>query len=160
MTVKLHGRLSPPDCFWSSISDHSHPPFSFEARPFTLSIVTAFGAVAREIIIRLYNYKTTVIVIRTPSARISMCHDITDCVCSYGSDLPINHAASTNQNVTNNIPRNHPPPPPPPPPPPRVAVLGAGMSQWLEHRTRDLKVSGSSPGRTDGETFFSVVSFL
>ena len=37
---------------------------------------------------------------------------------------------------------------------------GAGMAQWLERRTRHRKVSGSSPGRSGGRTFFSRVIFL
>ena len=28
---------------------------------------------------------------------------------------------------------------------------GAGIAQWLEHRTCELKVAGSSPGRNGGE---------
>ena len=34
---------------------------------------------------------------------------------------------------------------------------GAGIAQWLEHRTRDRKVPGSSPSR---RIFFSRVNFL
>ena len=30
---------------------------------------------------------------------------------------------------------------------------GAGIAQWLERRTRDRKVSGSSPGRSGGRIF-------
>ena len=43
---------------------------------------------------------------------------------------------------------------------------GEGIAQWLERRTRDRKVSGSSPGRSGGIKkkkillFFSRVSFL
>ena len=36
----------------------------------------------------------------------------------------------------------------------------AGIAQWLERRTRDRKVSCSSPGRNGGRNFFSRVSFL
>ena len=43
-------------------------------------------------------------------------------------------------------------------------VGGGGMraviAQWLECRTRNQKVSGSSPGRSGGRTAFSRVSFL
>ena len=31
---------------------------------------------------------------------------------------------------------------------------GAGIAQWLERRTRDRKVWGSSPGRSGGIFFF------
>ena len=44
----------------------------------------------------------------------------------------------------------------PPPPPP----LGAGIAQWLEHRTRDWKVAGSNPCWNGGRIFFSRVDFL
>ena len=37
---------------------------------------------------------------------------------------------------------------------------GAGIAQWLERRTRDRKVPGSSPGRSGGRSFFSRVNFL
>ena len=37
---------------------------------------------------------------------------------------------------------------------------GAGIAQWLERRTPDRKVPGSSPGRSGGKSFFSRVSFL
>ena len=37
---------------------------------------------------------------------------------------------------------------------------GAGIAQWLERRTRDRKVPGSSPGRSGGRIFFSRVNFL
>ena len=37
---------------------------------------------------------------------------------------------------------------------------GAGIAQWLECRTGDRKVPGSSPGRSGGRIFFSRVSFL
>ena len=37
---------------------------------------------------------------------------------------------------------------------------GAGVAQWLEHRTRDRKVPGSSPGRIGEKIFFSRVNFL
>ena len=34
------------------------------------------------------------------------------------------------------------------------------IAQWLEHRTHDRKVPGSSPGRSGGRSFFSRVNFL
>ena len=37
---------------------------------------------------------------------------------------------------------------------------GAGMAQWLEHRTRDWKVAGSNPCWNGGRIFFSRVDFL
>ena len=37
---------------------------------------------------------------------------------------------------------------------------GAGIAQWLEHRTRDWKVSGSNPCWNGGRIFFSRVDFL
>ena len=37
---------------------------------------------------------------------------------------------------------------------------GAGIAQWLERRTGDRKVSGSSPGRSSGKILFSKVNFL
>ena len=37
---------------------------------------------------------------------------------------------------------------------------GAGIAQWLEHRTRDWKVSGSNPCWNSGRIFFSRVNFL
>ena len=37
---------------------------------------------------------------------------------------------------------------------------GAGIAQWLEHRTRDWKVAGSNPCRNGGRIFFSRVDFL
>ena len=37
---------------------------------------------------------------------------------------------------------------------------GAGIAQWLEHRTRDQKVAGSNPCRSSGRIFFSRVNFL
>ena len=37
---------------------------------------------------------------------------------------------------------------------------GARIAQWLERRTRDRKVPGSSPGRSGGRIFFSRVNFL
>ena len=37
---------------------------------------------------------------------------------------------------------------------------GAGIAQWLEHRTRDWKVAGSNPCRSGGRIFFSRVDFL
>ena len=36
----------------------------------------------------------------------------------------------------------------------------AGIAQWLERRTHDRKVPGSSPGRSGGRIFFSRVNFL
>ena len=41
-----------------------------------------------------------------------------------------------------------------------VIIRGAGIAQWLERRTRDRKVPGSSPGRSGGRIFFSRVNFL
>ena len=40
------------------------------------------------------------------------------------------------------------------------ATLGAGIAQWLEHRTRDWKVAGSNPCWNGGRIFFSRVDFL
>ena len=37
---------------------------------------------------------------------------------------------------------------------------GAGISQWLEHRTRDWKVAGSNPCWNGGRIFFFRVDFL
>ena len=37
---------------------------------------------------------------------------------------------------------------------------GAGIAQWLEHRTRDWKVGGSNPCWNGGRIFFSRVDFL
>ena len=37
---------------------------------------------------------------------------------------------------------------------------GAGIAQWLERRTRDWKVAGSNPCRSDGRIFFSRVDYL
>ena len=37
---------------------------------------------------------------------------------------------------------------------------GAGIVQWLEHRTRDWKVAGSNPCWNGGRIFFSRVDFL
>ena len=37
---------------------------------------------------------------------------------------------------------------------------GAGIAQWLEHRTRDWKVAGSNPCWNGGIIFFSRVDFL
>ena len=39
-------------------------------------------------------------------------------------------------------------------------LLGAGIAQWLEHRTRDWKVAGSNPCWNGGRIFFSRVDFL
>ena len=36
---------------------------------------------------------------------------------------------------------------------------GAGIAQWLEHRTRDWKVAGSNPCWNGGRIFFSRVDF-
>ena len=41
-----------------------------------------------------------------------------------------------------------------------ISLWGTGMAQWLEHRTRDRKVPGSSTGRIGGKIFFSRVNFL
>ena len=41
-----------------------------------------------------------------------------------------------------------------------VGVGGAGIAQWLEHRTRDWKVAGSNPCWNGGRIFFSRVDFL
>ena len=37
---------------------------------------------------------------------------------------------------------------------------GAGIAQWLEHRTRDWKVAGSNPCWSGGRIFFSRVDFV
>ena len=37
---------------------------------------------------------------------------------------------------------------------------GAGIAQWLEHRTHDWKVAGSNPCWNGGRIFFSRVDFL
>ena len=37
---------------------------------------------------------------------------------------------------------------------------GVGIAQWLEHLTRDRKVSGSSPSRSGGILFFSRINIL
>ena len=39
-------------------------------------------------------------------------------------------------------------------------MLGAGIAQWLERRTRDWKVAGSNPCWNGGRIFFSRVDFL
>ena len=39
-------------------------------------------------------------------------------------------------------------------------IMGAGIAQWLEHRTRDWKVAGSNPCWNGGRIFFSRVDFL
>ena len=39
-------------------------------------------------------------------------------------------------------------------------TIGAGIAQWLEHRTRDWKVAGSNPCWNGGRIFFSRVDFL
>ena len=41
-----------------------------------------------------------------------------------------------------------------------VSVLGSGITQWLERRTRDWKVAGSNTCRSGGRVFFSRVNFL
>ena len=43
---------------------------------------------------------------------------------------------------------------------PSNSNLGAGIAQWLEHRTRDWKVAGSNPCWNGGRIFFSRVDFL
>ena len=43
---------------------------------------------------------------------------------------------------------------------PTVHHREAGIAQWLERRTRDWNVAGSSPGRSGGRIFFSRVDFL
>ena len=42
----------------------------------------------------------------------------------------------------------------------RKETEGAGIAQWLEHRTRDWKVAGSNPCWNGGRIFFSRVDFL
>ena len=42
----------------------------------------------------------------------------------------------------------------------RRITWGAGIAQWLEHRTRDWKVAGSNPCWNGGRIFFSRVDFL
>ena len=39
-------------------------------------------------------------------------------------------------------------------------LVGAGIAQWLERRTRDWKVAGSNPCWNGGRIFFSRVDFL
>ena len=39
-------------------------------------------------------------------------------------------------------------------------TTGAGIAQWLEHRTREWKVAGSNPCWNGGRIFFSRVDFL
>ena len=41
-----------------------------------------------------------------------------------------------------------------------ISIGGAGIAQWLEHRTRDWKVAGSNPCWNGGRIFFSRVDFL
>ena len=41
-----------------------------------------------------------------------------------------------------------------------MKYTGAGIAQWLEHRTRDWKVAGSNPCWNGGRIFFSRVDFL
>ena len=41
-----------------------------------------------------------------------------------------------------------------------IIHVGAGIAQWLEHRTRDWKVAGSNPCWNGGRIFFSRVDFL
>ena len=40
------------------------------------------------------------------------------------------------------------------------SVMGVGIAQWLERRTRDWKVAGSNPCRSGGRIFFSRVDYL
>ena len=42
----------------------------------------------------------------------------------------------------------------------KTVFVGAGIAQWLEHRTRDSKVAGSNPCWNGGRIFFSRVDFL
>ena len=44
--------------------------------------------------------------------------------------------------------------------PKKEKACGAGIAQWLEHRTRDWKVAGSNPCWNGGRIFFSRVDFL
>ena len=41
-----------------------------------------------------------------------------------------------------------------------TSQCGAGIAQWLEHRTRDWKVAGSNPCWNGGRIFFTRVDFL
>ena len=41
-----------------------------------------------------------------------------------------------------------------------LMMMGAGIAQWLERRTRDRKVAGSNPRWSGGRIFFSRVNFL
>ena len=41
-----------------------------------------------------------------------------------------------------------------------IIMLGAGIAQWLERRTRDRKVAGSNPCWSGGRIFFTRVNFL
>ena len=41
-----------------------------------------------------------------------------------------------------------------------VTMMGVGIGQWLECRTRDWKVTGSNPCWSGGRIFFSRVNFL
>ena len=41
----------------------------------------------------------------------------------------------------------------------RQSLGGAGIAQWLEHRTRDWKAAGSNPCWNGGRIFFSRVDF-
>ena len=43
---------------------------------------------------------------------------------------------------------------------PLPPIRGAGIAQWLEHRTRGWKVAGSNPCWNGGRIFFSRVDFL
>ena len=43
---------------------------------------------------------------------------------------------------------------------PNHKYMGAGIAQWLEHRTHDWKVAGSNPCWNGGKIFFSRVDFL
>ena len=43
---------------------------------------------------------------------------------------------------------------------PYFVLLKAEIAEWLERRTRDRKVPGSSPGKSGAKSFFSRVNFL
>ena len=101
----------------------------------------------------------------------------------YVHGSSVQRAAAIDTSLSN---RNPPPPTHPPPPPPFLwrpqrgdlpslasqintalfwvvqltGFLGAGIAQWLEHRTRDWKVAGSNPCWNGGRIFFSRVDFL
>ena len=46
-----------------------------------------------------------------------------------------------------------------PPNPRDKGTRGTGLAQWLERRTRNSKVAGSSPCSSGGTVFFSRVNF-